>query len=419
MKIAYRNLPPLVYVPVGLFLLAALVLAACPSSADWPRQPWFLLLPYVLYLLAAVLGGVFTQSRISFLAVAAAATLAQVDHAFFVAGDTGRGQSALLLGTLVLPAVAAVFFRLSERGLCTVYGGLRGLAVLIVLGITFTLTLSAGFRGSAGALAAPAPRPDLGWVGVPGVGLLALLAAAPFLVLRRKGESPLLGPVLLTALVFMFAGFGFQCPIWRETQHRTVLLLFASLGALMLWGAVLETSWRHMNIDELTELPGRRPFRHKLRCLRDSYVLAIVDLDYFKRVNDTYGHVAGDQVLRFLASELSRHAAGKVYRYGGEEFVIVYEGKPYEAVLNDLDDIRETVARKEFRLRSPDRPARKPRKSGAPGSEPSGQQIQLTVSIGAARPCEAYPTPQEVLDAADQALYRAKETGRNRVCRVT
>jgi diguanylate cyclase (GGDEF)-like protein len=320
---------------------------------------------------------------------------------------------------VVLPAIAALLFRLNERGLFTLYGGLRSIAVLILLGFVFTLTLSAGFQRSAGTLSAPAPRSGQGWLGVPGVGLLALLAATPFLVLRRKGESPLLGPALLAALALLYVGFGFQCPIWREAQHRTVLLLFAALGAVMLWGAVMESSWRHVNIDELTELPGRRPFRHKLRCLRDDYVLAVVDLDHFKRVNDTYGHVAGDQVLRFLATELSRHAAGKVYRYGGEEFVIVYEDKPYEAVLNDLDDIRDTVARKEFHLRGPDRPARKPRRFETESAEQSGQRIQLTVSIGAARPSTSYPTPQEVLDAADQALYRAKETGRNRVCRVT
>lgn len=419
MKLAGRDVSLLWVAPLGLPLVAGIVVAAVPQSALWPQEPWFLLLPYILCAFAAMLGGIFTQSRVFFVALAVALTLAQLDHAFFITRDIGRGQAALLLGTLFIPCMAAVFYRLNERGLFTTYGLIRSMAVLILLGLMFTLSLSAGFQTSSRSITGPAALPDRGWLGLPGVGLLALLASAPFLVYRRKGESPLLGLVLLTAIVFVFVGFGFQGAIWRETQQRTVLLLFSSLGALMLVGAVLETSWRHMNIDELTELPSRRPFRHQLRCLRDDYVLALVDLDHFKRVNDTYGHVAGDQVLRFVASELSRRARGKVFRYGGEEFVIVYEKQAYEQALDDLDAIRESIGRKQFRLRGPDRPAKKPRQPGERPSDPSAPHITLTVSIGAAQPGRYYASPQEVLDAADQALYQAKENGRNRVCHVT
>ena len=419
MTIAGRTVSPLWLAPIGLPLVAGMVVALWPDSALWSRQPWFLLLPYVLCAFAATLGGLFTQSRVFFVALVVALTLAQLDYAFFISRDVGRGEAVLLLGTLFIPCMAAVLYRLNERGLFTSFGLVRATAVLVVLGLMFTLSLNAEFQAFSRSVGGPTPLADKAWLGLPGLGLLALLASAPFLALRKKGESPMLGLVLLTAIVFVFAGFGFQGTIWQVERQRTVLLLFTSLGAVMLVGAVLETSWRHMNIDELTELPSRRPFRHQLRCLRDAYVLALVDLDHFKRVNDTYGHVAGDQVLRFVASELSRKAGGKVYRYGGEEFVVVYEKQTYEQALDDLDEVRESIGRKQFRLRRPDRPARKPRTAGMPLADPSSPSITLTVSVGAARPGPDCATPQEVLDAADQALYRAKEKGRNRVCHVT
>jgi diguanylate cyclase (GGDEF)-like protein len=202
-------------------------------------------------------------------------------------------------------------------------------------------------------------------------------------------------------------------------QQRTVLLLFASLGAIALMGTVIESSWRHMHIDELTELPGRRLLKHHLRCLGDSYVLAVVDIDHFKRINDTYGHSTGDQVLRWIAAELSRTAGGKVYRYGGEEFVVIYEAGEYKEHLNTLDTLREAIGRRQFHLRAPDRPTKKPRNSPPFSSNRSPEIISLTVSMGAARPSASHKTPQEVMEAADQALYQAKEKGRNRLCHVT
>ncbi len=412
------RLPALLIATMVALLLSGLVPIVWPGAAAWPAQSWFSLLPHVLFAVAALLGVVFTQSRIFFIALAAAVTLAQLDHAFFTAFKPGQGQAVLLLGTALLPGIAAVFLRLNERGLFTPYGAIRTLTVLLLLGFAFVLPFSAGFQGVAEAASAPATATDGGWLGLPGFGLMALTAGAVLLVYPRKGESPLLGILLLVSLLFLFAGFGFRAIWWPEPQHRTVLLLFASLSAIILVGAVIESSWRHMHIDELTELPGRRLLKHHLRCLGDSYVLAVVDIDHFKRINDTYGHPTGDQVLRWIAAELSRQAGGNVYRYGGEEFVIVYESGAYKERLNTLDALREAIGQREFHLRAPDRPAKKPRQS-PPSSSRSPSTITLTVSMGAAKSGPDFATPQEVLEAADQALYQAKEKGRNRLCHVT
>lgn len=404
-------------IPVAVLVGVGLLLTVWPSSSAWPVQPLFHYLPAGLFALAAVLGAAFTQTRVAFVALCAAAVFTLLDHAYFGVGDPARGDATLLLASVILPILVAVFHRLSERGLFTPFGLTRFMTVLVLVAFLFLLPWIKGFQVSVTSSAPPSFRTAAGWWRIPGVGVLALVACLPFLVLRRKGESPRLGPFLaVTLIVFAFA-LNFQSGLWRENQRQTALLLFGALGATLLVATVLESVWRQMNIDELTELPGRRPFRHHLRCLGGDYTMAVVDIDHFKNINDTYGHAVGDQVLKFLATEFSRQATGRVYRYGGEEFAIIYESGAYDRVLDNLDDLREAVGRKTFYLRGSDRAEQKPRRRGASAGGPP-RQITLNVSIGAAKAGANYATPQAVFEAADQALYRAKEQGRNRVCYV-
>jgi diguanylate cyclase (GGDEF)-like protein len=399
---------------IGLTLLAA----AWPAAAAWTRQPAGAAVPYVLFGGAAVLGAVFTQTRITYLALHLGLSTLLLRYAFFMPPATGdQGQVLILLCTLSAPPLAAVCYRLNERGLFTPYGMARSLAVLVVLLFLFLLPLSAGVQAALRASPPPALHTVAGALRLPGLGLLAFLGALPFLLTRRRGESPRLGALLALALAVYFLGLNFQSSLWPAARQPAVLVLFSSAAALVLIGAILESVWMHMNIDELTELPGRRPLRHRLRCLGPAYVIAVTDLDRFKAVNDTYGHVTGDQVLRFVASVLARSAAGTVYRYGGEEFVIVYETDRYPEALADLERLREAVSQKTFAIRGEDRPVRKPRRSKRPAARQPAT-IQITVSIGAARAGARLTTPQAVMEAADKALYDAKAGGRNRVCHV-
>lgn len=404
-------------VPAVLLLGSILLLAVWPWTAEWPQQPLFRALPVGLFVLAVFLGAAFTQTRITFVAAYAAIAVTLLDHAYFGAAGRGRGDATLMLASVMLPVLTATFYRLGERGLFTSHGATRLLATLLAIGFLLGLPAFGGFQSAVVSSVPPSLHTATGWWRLPGVGVLSLIVSLPLLVYPRKGESPLLGLLLVVAIVFLTAMLNFQSSLWRAVQQETALLLFGTLGAMALIAAVMEGVWRHMNIDELTELPGRRPFRHHLRCLGADYIMAVVDIDHFKRINDTHGHAVGDQVLKFLATELSRLAAARVYRYGGEEFAIVYEGDSYEQALNNLDDLRDAVGKRAFALRRPDRPDKKPGKT-APGAVQPAESLFLTVSVGAARAGARYATPQETLEAADEALYRAKEQGRNRVCYV-
>jgi diguanylate cyclase (GGDEF)-like protein len=159
--------------------------------------------------------------------------------------------------------------------------------------------------------------------------------------------------------------------------------------------------------DELTGLPGRRALNEKLMGLDGDYALAMVDVDHFKPFNDRWGHEVGDQVLKLVASRLKRvRGGGRAYRYGGEEFTIVFPDTRLPRALSHCQALRSDIERYRFDIRSRDR-----RQSGSGESHAAS----VTVSVGVAATSEWLTEPAAVLHAADAALYRAKSGGRNRV----
>ena len=125
----------------------------------------------------------------------------------------------------------------------------------------------------------------------------------------------------------------------------------------------------------------------------------MMDLDRFKHVNDTYGHAVGDQVLRLVARTMVENLKGRdvIARYGGEEFVVVMPDTDMAFAYNVAERLRVQVESDPFKIsRSPN-------------------QLKVTVSIGMACSVGGKDTGDSLLHRADQALYRAKREGRNRV----
>jgi GGDEF domain-containing protein len=207
---------------------------------------------------------------------------------------------------------------------------------------------------------------------------------------------------------------------------------YAATAACILSASIIENSYLLAYHDELTGLPSRRAFNDALLRLEDPYSIAVVDIDHFKRFNDTYGHDTGDQVLRLVASNLARvSGGGRAYRCGGEEFTVLFPGKATAEVVEHVQQLREQIESSEFRMRGTDRrrkPRRPDRGNDRARRRPSkAQQIRdlvqdkqsdvlsVTVSIGIASSSKVTAAPDAVLRSADQALYRAKANGRNRV----
>jgi diguanylate cyclase (GGDEF)-like protein len=213
---------------------------------------------------------------------------------------------------------------------------------------------------------------------------------------------------------------GFFCAIAAalmgvvfQPSEPAMLFYFMAAG-LILVTTTVEASFSMAYIDELTGLPGRRSLNENLLNLGKKYTIAMIDVDRFKKFNDTYGHKTGDQVLKMIASRLGKISGGaKTFRYGGEEFTAIFAGKTVEDAESHVEGFRKAIESTPFLVRSRER-----RKNTAKGrSRKNGaarKQVKVTVSIGLACPAGQISDPEKVIKEADKKLYKAKKSGRNR-----
>src|SRR5688572_8563985 len=314
-----------------------------------------------------------------------------------------------LAAVILLPLHFSLFAVLKEHGVMTFDGLLK---VGIVAAPAFGLYWIA--QGNGPNWAAP-----LGWSGELGVGAgLPWIAQLSFaiatltlltLVFSRRTK---IEQGLLWALAAMFLSVN-QLEAGSSGPASDALFFYSGTAGLVLALAVLEHGYDIGYRDELTALPGRRAFNNLMERLEGTYALAMCDVDHFKRFNDTYGHDVGDQVLRMVGAKLSNvGGGGRAFRYGGEEFLVVFRGRTAREAEPFVESLRRSIADAGFVLRSSDRPARKPRRAVQTG-QMSAPRVNISISIGLAERSKRHSTPELVLDAADAALYRAKEAGRN------
>lgn len=194
---------------------------------------------------------------------------------------------------------------------------------------------------------------------------------------------------------------------WSNKEIHKLLLVYIGLTASALQRVkLMDITRRAAMTDALTGAYNRRFFDEMLKQQialakrRDeSLGLVIVDLDYFKKVNDTYGHIVGDQVLQQISRIMknSIRSSDVLARYGGEEFVIVMPSIDLTNALKKAEGIRQHIESVRFNV------------------DTFGRSIQITISIGVASFPEHGAEYDALVAAADSALYKAKEKGRNRV----
>ncbi len=189
----------------------------------------------------------------------------------------------------------------------------------------------------------------------------------------------------------------------------------AACGAagLILVASLIEASFSMAYHDDLTGLPGRRSLNETLSSLGRRYVIAMIDVDHFKKFNDTYGHKTGDEVLKMIAVHMQQMTGGaKPFRYGGEEFTAIFPGKQVDETKKHLESYRQKLSHTPFIVRQSAR-KRSSSSNRKTGPQKNGKQVHVTVSIGVAAPDSRFESPLKVIKAADAALYRAKRSGRN------
>ena len=422
-------------VPGGLLLaLAAALVNSSLFVQVAPSLPFYYFGGFAAGLLLAWR---FNSSRVLFSLLVLLVAHRAVD--FFAAGQinagsvhTGPGRTAVALAALLVPLNFIVFAAMRERGLI-IAGIAPRFGLLFLESVVFAVLCRPENS--------PANPPHHGAAAIPLWTLLLLTSIAAIAVFvrrffqTRKPIEP--GFVWSVAAVFMWLQFA---PVGKASDA------YVATAALILAASLIETSYVLAYHDELTGIRGRRAFNESLLSLDQQYAIAIVDIDHFKKFNDTYGHDVGDQVLCLVAKRLSQVGGdGQAFRCGGEEFAIVFRNTSAKEAFEYLDALRQIIEKSTFQVRGADRRAvrrgeqrgerraernaetrsdrraaepdrRKPAKkktAASPNQQPD--HLSVTVSIGVAEPSTRNRQPERVIQAADQALYRAKHKGRNRV----
>jgi diguanylate cyclase (GGDEF)-like protein len=408
-------------VPGGLLL--ALMAGLVNSSVFGQVAPSLSFYYLAIFVAGLLLAWRFNSSRVLFSLLVL--LLAHRAVNFFASGQvhTGPGHRAVSLAALLIPLNFIAFATMRERGL-TVAGIAPRFGLLFFESVVFAV-MCRPENSPAGPHASNANPIPL-WI------LLSFVAAIAVFVHRffktRRPTEP--GFVWSAAAVFLWLQFA---PLGKPADA------YVATAALILAASLIETSYVLAYHDELTGIRGRRAFNESLLSLDEQYAIAIVDIDHFKKFNDTYGHDVGDQVLCMVASRLSEVGGdGQAYRCGGEEFAIVFRDTSAKDAFAHLDALRQTIERSSFHVRGADRrEERRAAKNAEPSSDrratapdrrkPSRKKattpkppqlpdhLSVTVSIGVAEPSTRYRQPEQVIQSADQALYRAKDKGRNRV----
>jgi diguanylate cyclase (GGDEF)-like protein len=292
---------------------------------------------------------------------------------------------------------------LQERGLYCFYGVFKILIILLILGTTyyFLSTFSVEFKN---ALDTKIISYDI-----------------PLKVNDFTFLISILSIIFITVISILFFNNNIEkAPFWALIsllipalffQTKNSFIVFSSLSSIIFIAALLKDSYNMSYIDTLTGIPARRALEEAFLKLGSTYSIAMVDIDFFKKFNDNYGHDVGDEVLKLVAEQLADiKGGGKAFRYGGEEFVILFPNKPHNKIFIYLEEARESIAKRAFTIRDKNRPKEKPEKKV---KQKNLKKVNLTVSIGVANAPSDGKTPEEIIKKADSFLYKAKDNGRN------
>lgn len=309
---------------------------------------------------------------------------------------------------LLLPLNFVLFSWMKERGIFTRRGMIR---IGILLGQIVLAYLLWTFADSAAVKAMQFRLWPESWnirTSMTDPGLVIFLGSFLALCYRAYLVRSSLDFGLIVSLLFI----GYLLHTWDS--QIVIWAVSAAAGVLVI--ALVQDAYRKAYVDELTGLPGRRSMEEYFLRLTGMYSVAMVDIDHFKQCNDRYGHDTGDQVLRMIAAFLKRvERGGKPFRYGGEEFAIIFPGREVVDVLSALDILRVAIAENHFIVRSASRTDEKPE---VPPTRANQERLAITVSIGCAQVTDEDHISADVIKRADNALYVAKKSGRNRVCRA-
>ena len=379
--------------------------AASPASK--------VLLQYVAYVFFAMgifFGWWFNRGRVFFCSATLMISQLVLLHYVPYGMDSTKYYNMILpIVSVYVPLNILVFSALRERGIVSAWGRMRllFLAIESLIGAWIIWYNDTDLLQLFEIKLFPVEIRFL--TGFPHIALILFLTALIYLFSRQAITGKTHDAPFVGITIFSFAA------LVSSKEADTSAVMFA-LSGLLLVAVVIHASYSMAYLDELTALPSRRALKEEMLKLGGKYTIAMLDIDHFKKFNDTNGHDVGDDVLKLVAVCVKGvGGGGRAFRFGGEEFTILFPGKAVEEVMPYLEELREYIANRGFIKRSKNRPKEKPGEIVTKSS--SYKKLYLTVSIGVAEKNDRLKSADEVATAADKALYRAKSKGRNCVCK--
>jgi len=384
-------------VPIFLILFLALYGYQQNFSTAYPVINSLMYLPAILAVFIASLALHFNRSSIFFIIVLLMSVNLLLNFDFVATNM----HYALLAG--FSPLLLLVFTITPERSLFSFRAVPLYVLVLSVVGFSIWTVFEKPDWVSLYLLKDWFPARYFDWTHFPQtIIFIAIFVMFSLLLISLIKPSPLkatsIGILVLLIIVLQLK------------TNTYSLNIFISSALLMCLYAIVQESWRMAYLDELTELPGRRALKEKFQSISGLYTVAMLDVDHFKKFNDTYGHDTGDTVLRMIASKMNKVGGGGFcYRYGGEEFTVVFPGKGVNDAEIHLENLRKSIADMPFVVN------RQSRRKDSNKSTKKQKIVQVTVSIGYVDSSTKNKNAWGLLKLADLALYRAKKKGRNRL----
>ncbi|ENM5789551.1 GGDEF domain-containing protein [Vibrio mimicus] len=363
-------------------------------------------LPYILFLVSLIVAHIFKQSRIAMVAVTMLFSYWLIQVRLQTPLTESSTMLELIMLSLLLPVACFLPYAYKNAGLFS-KSFLSYLAFLLLC--TFWAWLT---RQHIGETDHSTLTENLFFV-VPQISRLPLIIVAYLVALVGiAGISVLTRNQILDVVVYSAILLGMNAFVLFHIPYVSTTMF--SLSGLLILVYLISAGHEMAFNDPLTQIPGRQALDQDLKHIGKKFTLAMLDVDHFKKFNDTYGHDTGDDVLKLVASRL-RLIEGKarVYRYGGEEFSIIYRNKLADEVLPFIEALRQDIESYELVIRN----SSKRPKSDAEGVKKRTRKsnsdiVTITISIGV---CDSqlHRNPNEALKAADSALYKAKQAGRN------
>jgi len=397
--------------PSVALLLVAIFIRESTINLSLEYQQILNWMPYATLGLAMVLCINYNHARLFTISLALLLIYYFIQSELQVSLNEFRAHFIYSAISILLPITLLLFFFLPERGLRNRYG----ILIILTVPLLFLISLTAFKVVSEVKLMEIMNdyfllRPFENYLLSINATIIYFFALVAGLYRLCKTDNEYYS-ALLSVLAFSFIVLAY----FSLQKISVVMLSIAGISLIVsLMRGALDMAYR----DDLTGLLGRRALNERLKGLAKPYVIAMADVDHFKNFNDTHGHDIGDEVLKMVARKIGAvKGGGTAYRYGGEEFCMVFSGKNIEYSKPFLDVVRTDIEAYKMALRDIEHRSKSAEKAkqrrGRRGQNRAGKTVSVTISIGFAEANDKYIKADEVLKAADTALYKAKNNGRN------